>query len=80
LGDEVIDELLLTIVPQIEPDPQQPPITELPGEFDPFARRQHTRGSTTSYGSTGSASTSCSTACESCCLTRSSRRATASTP
>lgn len=30
LADGVLDELLLTILPQIEPDPQQPPITELP--------------------------------------------------
>ena len=30
LADGALDELLLTIAPQIEPDPQQPPITELP--------------------------------------------------
>jgi len=31
LADGALDELLLTIVPEIEPDAQQPPITELPG-------------------------------------------------
>jgi hypothetical protein len=31
LADGALDELLLTIVPEIEPDPQQPPITGLPG-------------------------------------------------
>jgi 5-amino-6-(5-phosphoribosylamino)uracil reductase len=31
LADGALDELLLTIAPEIEPDPQQPPINELPG-------------------------------------------------
>ena len=31
LADGVLDELMLTIVPGIEPDPRQPPISELPG-------------------------------------------------
>ena len=31
LAEGALDELMLTIVPGIEPDPRQPPITELPG-------------------------------------------------
>jgi 5-amino-6-(5-phosphoribosylamino)uracil reductase len=31
LAEGTLDEVLLTIVPGIEPDPRQPPITELPG-------------------------------------------------